>query len=101
MAKKPPRIRRTFTPQFKKDAVALVEAGRTVNEVAHDLGIARSLLQRWRTQLRREPEVSFPGTGRLAPQAEQIRQLQQRLRTVTEERDILKKALAYFADDQK
>ncbi len=61
MAKKAPRIRRTFTPQFKKDAVALVEAGRTVNEVAHDLGIARSLLQRWRTQLRREPEVPFPG----------------------------------------
>jgi transposase len=101
MAKKPPRIRRTFTPQFKKDAVALVEAGRSVNEVAHDLGIARSLLQRWRTQLRREPEVPFPGTGRLAPQAEQIRQLQQRLRAVSEERDILKKALAYFADDQK
>ena len=51
MAKKPPRIRRTFTPQFKKDAVALVRGGRSVNEVAHDLGIARSLLQRWRTQL--------------------------------------------------
>ena len=60
MAEEFPRIRRTFTPQFKKDAVALVEAGRSVNEVAHDLGIARSLLQRWRTQLRREPEVPFP-----------------------------------------
>ena len=96
MAKKPSRIRRTFTPQFKKDAVALVLGGRTVNEVAHDLGIARSLLQRWKTQL-----AAFPGTGRLAPQAEQLRQLQQRLRAVTEERDILKKALAYFADDQK
>lgn len=103
MARKPSRIRRTFTPQFKKDAVALVHAGRSVNEVAHDLGIARSLLQRWKTQLAREPEVTaaFPGTGRLPPQAEQVRQLQQRLRTVTEERDILKKALAYFADDQK
>jgi transposase len=101
MAKKAPRIRRTFTPQFKKDAIALVDAGRTVNEVAHDLGIARSLLQRWRTQLRRAPEVPFPGSGRLAPAAEQIRQLQQRLRAVTEERDILTKALAYFADDQK
>ena len=57
MARKPARIHRTFTPQFKKDAVA--------------------------------------------PPAEQLRQLQQRLRAVTEERDILKKALAYFADDQK
>ena len=73
MAKKPPRVRRTFTPQFKKDAVALVDGGRSVNAVAHDLGIARSLLQRWRTQLRREPEAAFPGTGRLAPQAEQVR----------------------------
>jgi transposase len=103
MAKKTPRVRRTFTPQFKKDAVALVQAGRSLTEVAHDLGIARSLLQRWKTQLAREPEgpAAFPGTGRLAPQAEQLRQLQQRLRAVTEERDILKKALAYFADDQK
>ena len=103
MARKPSRIRRSFTPQFKQDAVALVTGGRSVNAVAHDLGIARSLLQRWKTQLVREPEVAaaFPGAGRLAPQAEQVRQLQQRLRAVTEERDILKKALAYFADDQK
>ncbi len=105
MAKKATRIRRTFTPQFKRDAVALVQGGRRVNEVAHDLGIARSLLQRWRTQLAREPEAAAafpgPGPGQLAPQAEPLRQLQQRLRAVTEERDILNKALAYFADDQK
>jgi transposase-like protein len=73
MAKKAPPVRRTFTPQFKNDAVALVEGGRSVNAVAHDLGIARSLLQRWRTQLRREPEAAVPGTGHLAPQAEQVR----------------------------
>jgi putative transposase len=93
MARKPSRIRRTFTPQFKKDAVALVAGGRSVNEVAHDLGIARSLLQRWKIQLAREPDLptAFPGAGRLAPQAEQLRQLQQRFRAVTEERDILKK----------
>src|SRR5882724_3198239 len=57
MAKKSSRIRPTFTPQFKKDAVALVLGERTVNEVAHDLGIARSLLQRWKTQLAGEPDV--------------------------------------------
>jgi transposase len=100
MAGKTPRVRRTFTPQFKKDAVALVRAGRSVTEVAHDLGIARSLLQRWREQLAREADA-FPGTGRLAPAAEEVRQLRQQLRDVTEERDILRKALAYFADDQK
>ena len=102
MAKKTPRVRRTFTPQFKRDAVALVRSGRSVNEVAHDLGIARSLLQRWRTQLgRHAAEEAFPGAGRQPPAADEVHRLQQRLRDVTEERDILKKALAYFADDQK
>jgi transposase len=100
MAKQTPRVRRTFTPQFKKDAVALVQAGRSVTEVAHDLGIARSLLARWREQLGRHAADAFPGTGRLQPAAEELRRLRQ-LRDVTEERDILKKALAYFADDQK
>jgi len=41
------------------------------------------------------------GLGRQPPAADEVRRLQQRLRDVTEERDILKKALAYFADDQK
>lgn len=101
MAKKTSRVRRTFTPQFKKDAVALVRDGRTVTAVAHDLGIARSLLQRWREELGRHADASFPGTGRRRPAAEEVRRLQHELRAVTEERDILKKALAYFADDQK
>jgi transposase len=102
MAKQSPRVRRTFTPQFKRDAVALVRGGRSVTEVAHDLGIARSLLQRWREQLarHREPEA-FPGPGRRRPAAEEVRRLQRELREVTEERDIRKKALAYFADDQQ
>ena len=101
MAKKTPRVRRTFTPQFKRDAVALVLGGRSVNEVAHDLGLARSLLQGWRNQLGREPDAPFPGPGRRRPAVDEVRRLQQQLRDVTEERDILKKALAYFADDQK
>jgi len=101
MAKKTTRVRRSFTPQFKKDAVALVRDGRSVTAVAHDLGIARSLLQRWRDQLGEEPEAPFPGTGRRRPAVDEVRRLQQQLRDVTEERDILKKALAYFADDQK
>ncbi len=101
MAKKTVRVRRSFTPQFKKDAVALVLAGRSVTEVARDLGIARSLLQRWKDQLAKDPQDAFPGKGNLTAQADEVRRLQKQLRDVTEERDILKKALAYFADDQK
>ena len=103
MAKKITRVRRTFTPQFKKDAVALVREGRSLTAVAHDLGIARSLLQHWQKQLGTSgpSDEAFPGSGRQRPAEADVRRLQQQLRTVTEERDILKKALAYFADDQK
>jgi transposase len=94
-------IRRTFTPQFKKDAVSLVKSGRTVTEVARDLGIARSLLKRWEEQM--EGRGGPPGSGKpsFSDESEELRVLRQQLRDVTEERDVLKKALAYFADDQK
>ena len=101
MAKKTTRIRRSFTPQFKRDAVRLVEEGRSVTEVAHDLGIARSLLVRWKTQLAQEAEGTFVGKSRPVADTEELKELRKKLRDVTEERDILKKALAYFADDQK
>jgi transposase len=103
MGKETTRLRRTFTPQFKKDAVRLVvEEGKSLTEVATHLGIARSLLQRWREQLASKPAPEvFPGHGRVTGQAEKIRELEKKLRDVTTERDILKKALAYFADEQK
>ena len=101
MGKKTTRVRRSFTPQFKKDAVRLVRSGRSVSDVAQSLGIARSLLQRWRDQLNRGEGEVFPGRGKQSGEAEELRKLKQKLHDVTEERDILKKALAYFADDQK
>ncbi len=95
------RVRRTFTPQFKRDAVGLVKQGKTVTEVARSLGIARSLLQRWREQLDECSAEAFPGQGNASGEKERVRQLEKALRDTREERDILKKALAYFADDQK
>jgi transposase len=101
MGKEPTRVRRTFTPQFKRDAVRLVNDGKSVTEVATHLGITRSLLQRWREQLTTAPSDAFPGKGRLRPQAQRIRELEQKLCDVTQERDILKKALAFFVTDPK
>ena len=95
------RVRRTFTPQFKRDAVALVRReGKTVSEVARNLGIARSLLQRWIEQHAEQDRHGNPRKAR-GSESEETKQLRRQLRDVTEERDILKKALAYFADDQK
>ena len=72
MSKQSARIRRTFTPQFKKDAVRLVDDGRSVTEIARSLGIARSLLQRWKEQLQRDGQHSFPGKGHQTPEAEEL-----------------------------
>jgi transposase len=99
--KKPTRVRRTFTPEFKRDAVRLVQEGKSLTEVAQNLGIARSLLQYWKKQLEEKDQKAFPGQGNASGEAARIRDLEKQLRDVREERDILKKALAYFADDQK
>ena len=95
------RVRRTFTPEFKRDAVRLVVTeGKTVSELARNLGLARSLLQRWVEQHADQDRDDNPRTVRGVDNNE-MKKLRKRLRDVTEERDILKKALAYFADDQK
>jgi transposase len=86
------RVRRTFTPQFKKDAVAMVRRGKTLAEVASSLGITRGLLQYWRHQLAGESPEPFPGKGKARAETHEIRELKARLKDVTEERDILKKA---------
>jgi len=99
--KKLPRVRRSFTPEFKRDAVRLVQGGKSLTEVAQNLGVARSLLQYWRKQLEQKDEQAFPGKGKASGEAAEIAALKKRLRDAEEERDILKKALAYFADDQK
>ena len=59
--KAPTRVRRSFTPEFKRDAVRPVEEGKTLTEVAQNLGIARSLLQYWKKQLDQDKAEAFPG----------------------------------------
>ncbi len=99
--KNPTRIRRSFTPEFKRDAVRLVQQGKSVTEVARDLGIARSLLQYWKRQLDRERAETSAESSSASDDRARIRQLEKELRDAREERDILKKAMAYLADDLK
>jgi transposase len=94
--------RRSYNRQFKKEAVALIaDKGHSIAEASRNLGIEYSVLRRWKTQLEGDPQTAFPGKGRLKPADQELRKLRKELERVTEERDILKKALAYFAEDQK
>ena len=99
--KKETRLRRYFTEEFKKDAVRMVGKQRSVTRVARELGLARSLLKRWKDQM--EGKLPAPGSGMpaMTEQAEEMRRLRKELYDVTEQRDILKKALVFFAEEKK
>ena len=94
--------RKSYGRQFKIDAVNLVVNGnRSVSSVARDLGIEVNLLHRWKRELTEGGLQSFPGKGRLSPQEEELRQLRRELEQVKEDREILKKALAFFSKNGK
>ena len=94
-------IRRKHSREFKVAAVKqVVEQGRSVSEVADGLGINRNLLTRWKTELAAEGAQAFRGNGVVSATDEELRQLRRRLAIAEQERDILKKALAYFAKDK-
>jgi transposase len=96
MAKK----RRTFTREFKLEAVRLVlEEGMTVAQVARDLGIGETALARWRDQVEELKGEAFPGKGNRLVQDAEVDQLRRRVKQLERERDFLKKAAAYFAND--
>lgn len=94
--------RKSYDQQFKIDAVSLaVNGGRRVGEVARDLGIDANVLYRWKRELAREQSEAFPGKGRLGPQEEELRRLRRELEQAKEDREILKKALAFFSKHGK
>lgn len=90
--------RRQYTAEFKKGAVELViRENYTVAQAASSLGISRSMLDRWRREYRAREKDAFPGTGHQAGEAEELRRLREENRRLRLERDILKKAAAFFA----
>ena len=89
--------------EFKNEAVRLMnEANKPISEIALELGVKRTLLYRWRDQLNKKGHEAFKGPGRpTADKVSELSKLKRELQEVKEERDILKKAAAYFARDLK
>ena len=93
--------RKKYDSTFKLEAIRLVnEEHRNVSEVERNLGISNGTLARWVREHKADPVESFPGKGRLKATDEEIRRLKYELKKAQEERDILKKALVYFAENQ-
>lgn len=90
--------RRIFTEEFKKEAVRLFkEQGLTVAEVCRNLEIAPKSLRTWLSQYDTGSLKGSLGVDKLTPDQLRIRELERELAIAREERDILKKATAYFA----
>lgn len=93
--------RKLYSREFKVEAVKLItEGGYKATEAAQRLGICPSALCKWKREFETEgtPEAAFPGKGYLKPADAEIKALRNELEKVKRERDILKKAVAYFAE---
>jgi transposase len=94
------RPRRQFTDEFKAGAVRLVlDEGKTVGAVARDLDLTETALREW--VRRAEADRTKGRTGLTTSEREELARLRKELRIVTEERDILKKATAFFAKQNR
>ena len=96
------RQRRRFDAQFKRDALRLIEERkRKIIDIARELNIRPELLYRWKSEQVADPAHAFPGKGHMKPEEEYVRHLERELKRAQEERDILKKALAYFSRNER
>jgi transposase len=96
------QTRRGFTKEFKEDAVKLItEQGYKISEAARNLGISPSVLRRWKEQMEKDAEQAFPGKGFISPEKEELYRLRKEVKRLQMERDILKKAAAFFANESR
>jgi len=92
--------RRKYTREFKVEAVGLLTKQRySLREAAESLGVSVNALRTWRKAFEEEGNNAFPGNGKLSPTDEEVRRLLEENRRLRMERDILKKATAFFAND--
>jgi len=92
--------RKKFTPEFKREAVRLMESSsKPAADVARELGVRRNQLYKRKEQLSKRGVRAFAGPGKHTETGDEVARLRRELERVKEERDILKKAAAYFAKE--
>lgn len=90
--------RRKFSREFKLEAVRLVkDRGVAVAQAARDLDLHENVLRKWVREFASDPQHAFPGHGQMKPEQLEIDRLRKEVAKLKAERDILKKAAAFFA----
>jgi len=94
--------RRKFDKAFKEQAVLRVLSGETtVSKLVQELDVHYSTVRDWVRYYKKDGSNTFPGSGNLKPEDDEIRRLRRELADLKEENEILKKAATYFAKNQK
>lgn len=94
------RKRRKFSREFKLEAVRLVkERGVSVAQAGRDLDLHENVLRKWIREVSADPQQAFPGQGQMKPEQLEIARLRKEVAKLKAERDILKKAAAFFAKE--
>jgi transposase len=92
--------RRKFGREFKIEAVRLIkDRGVSVAQASRDLDVHENVLRKWVRDFAVDPGQAFPGHGQVKPEQLEIDKLRREVVKLKAERDILKKAAAYFARD--
>ena len=86
--------RKTYTEEFKREAISLAKERGNISAAARDLGLSSNTLQNWKKQLEVSPQNAFPGNGN--PRDPQTALLERENRRLREENEILKKAVGIF-----
>src|SRR3954453_18568221 len=94
-----PRKRTTYTAEFKLQAVKLITDQKlSVAEAARRLDVGENLLRTWRAAFEERGDAAFPGHGNPTPAEDELRRLRAENARLKAERNLLKKAAAYFAN---
>ena len=94
--------RKRYSREFKIEAVRqLLDGSKGLAQTARDLQINRTMLARWRQEYLADPDSAFLGSGQRKPADEDVEQLRREIAELREERELLKKVLAYFGEKKQ
>jgi transposase-like protein len=96
------KMQKVYSKEFKEETVRLTEtSGKSIAQIARELGISDSAIHNWRKELAKHGEEAFPGKGHQTTLEEENQRLKRELERVQQERDILKKVVSIFSQDQR